>query len=150
VSRAALFVRRLLRDRTASMAIEFAVLAPAFFAMFIGLFQVSVYLQNYNAVRSLASDAVRAVTVAYQKDNKLTPGQIESIMLGMAVNTPYMLDTDRIDINVEDVTADGTKDQVAGATRYDVNIVYVEEDWLPFVDLPDLSLNYSRPIFVVS
>ena len=150
MSRAALFVRRLLRDRTASMAIEFAVLAPAFFAMFIGLFQVSVYLQNYNAVRSLASDAVRAVTVAYQKDNKLTPGQIESIMLGMAVNTPYMLDTDRIDINVEDVTADGTKDQVAGATRYDVNIVYVEEDWLPFVDLPDLSLNYSRPIFVVS
>jgi Flp pilus assembly protein TadG len=137
---------RLARDRTASMAVEFALLAPVFLAMFIGLFQISVYLQNYNAIRSLASDAVRVVTVEFQKDNVLTTDQIESIMLGMAVNTPYMLDTDRI---VIDVAQEGTS-RVNGATEFDVDITYVEEDWLPFVDLPALTLTYTRPIFVVT
>lgn len=138
--------RRLGRDCTASMAIEFALLAPVFFTMFIGLFQVSVYLQNYNAVRSLASDAMRVVTVEYQKDNTLTPTQIESIMLGMAVNAPYLLDTDRIVIEVEQ---EGTS-RVNGAIEFDIDITYAEEDWLPFVDLPDLTLQYTRPIFVVA
>lgn len=138
--------RRILADRTASMAVEFAVLAPVFLAMFIGLFQVSVYLQNYNAVRSLASDAVRVVTVAYQKDNDLTTDQMESIVLGMAVNTPYLLNSDRLAI---DVTQEGTS-RVNGATEFNVDITYAEEDWLPFVDLPDLTLHYDRPIFVVS
>lgn len=140
------FARRLSRDRTASMAIEFALLAPAFLIMFIGLFQVSVYLQNYNAVRALASDAVRLVTVEYQKDNTLSTTQIESIMLGMAVHAPYMLDSDRITIAVEQEATS----RVNGATEFDIDITYAEEDWLPFVDLPDLSLTYSRPIFVVS
>ena len=137
--------RRLAHDRTASMAIEFALLAPVFFTMFIGLFQVSVYLQNYNAVRSLASDAVRVVTVEYQKNNTLSADQIESIMLGMAVNAPYLLDTDRIVIDVEQ---EGTS-RVNGAIEFDIDIAYAEEDWLPFVDLPDLTLRYTRPIFVV-
>ena len=144
--RALHLLRRITRDRTASMAVEFAMLAPAFLAMFIGLFQVSVYLQNYNAVRSLASDAARLVTVEYQKDNDLTVGQIESIMLGMAVNPPYLLDTDRIAI---DVTQEGAS-RINGATEFTLDITYVEEDWLPFVDLPDLSLEYERPVFVVS
>lgn len=136
---------RLARDCTASMAVEFALLAPVFLTMFVGLFQVSVYLQNYNAVRSLASDAVRAVTVEYQKENTLSAGQIESVMLAMAVNAPYLLDTDRITINVQQ---EGMS-RVNGAIEFDIDITYVEEDWLPFVDLPDLTLEYSRPIFVV-
>lgn len=138
-------LRGLARDETASMAVEFALLAPVFFAMFVGLFQVSVYLQNYNAVRSLASDAVRVVTVEYQKDNAIGAGQIQSIMLGMAVNTPYMLDSDRLVIDVEEEAGS----RVNGAKEFDIDITYVEEDWLPFVDLPDLSLRYTRPIFVV-
>ena len=136
----------LFRDRRGASAVEFALLAPVFFTMFIGVFQVSVYLQNYNAVRSLASDAVRIVTVEYQKDNNLTPDQIESIVLGMAVNAPYLLDTDRITI---DVQQEGTS-RVNGATEFDIDITYAEEDWLPFVDLPDLTMQYTRPIFVVT
>lgn len=139
-------VRSVARDRTASMAVEFALLAPVFLAMFVGLFQVSVYLQNYNAVRSLASDAVRVVTVEYQKDNTLSEVQIESIILGMAVNAPYLLKTDQITIDV--TTEPGSR--VNGATELTVAITYLEEDWLPFVDLPDLTLEYERPVFVVS
>lgn len=145
MTRLSRLARRLVRDRTASMAVEFALLAPVFFTMFIGLFQVSVYLQNYNAVRSLASDAVRVVTVEYQKDNTLSADQIESIMLGMAVNAPYLLDTDRIVIDVEQEATS----RVNGATEFDIDITYAEEDWLPFVELPDLTLRYTRPIFVV-
>lgn len=139
-------LRDLAHDRTASMAIEFALLAPVFFALFIGLFQVSVYLQNYNAVRSLASDAVRVVTVEYQKDNALSATQIESIMLGMAVNAPYLLETDQITIEVEEEATS----RVNGAKEFDIDITYAEQDWLPFIDLPDLTLRYSRPIFVVA
>ena len=146
MKRADRLFRRMLHDRTASMAVEFAMLAPVFLAMFVGLFQVSVYLQNYNAVRSLASDAARVVTVEYQKDNDLSAEQIESIVLGMAVNTPYLLDTDRITI---EVTQESTS-RINGATELTIDITYLEEDWLPFVDLPDLTLQYERPIFVVA
>lgn len=146
MTRAASLLRRVVRDNTGSMAVEFALLAPVFLTMFIGLFQVSVYLQNYNAVRSLASDTVRVVTVEYQKDNTLSAAQIESIMLGMAVNAPYLLKTNQITI---EVTQEATS-RVNGATEFTVDVSYLEEDWLPFVDLPDLTLEYQRPIFVVS
>jgi hypothetical protein len=67
-------------------------------------------------------------------------------MLGMALNPPYLLKTDQITIDV----AEEATSRVNGAKEFAVDITYAEQDWLPFVDLPDLTLNYSRPIFVVS
>lgn len=133
-------------NRSGAAAIEFALLAPAFFMMFFGVFQVAVYLQNYNAVQSLASDGSRYVMVEYQKNNTLTDEQIRSVMLGEAVNAPYLLDTDRLSINIDRT---GTS-RITGATEIDIELQYQLSDFLPGVTLPLSTITYSRPVFVVT
>lgn len=137
--------RSLARSENGSVVTEFALLAPLFLTLVIGILQVSVYMQNYNAVRSAVSDSARHVVVEYQKSNEITDDQIRSVIRGVAVNPPYMLDTDRLDIQVSRA---GTS-RVAGATEIDVDLAYQLEDWLPFVEIPGTRLTYSRPIFVV-
>ncbi|WP_128892662.1 TadE/TadG family type IV pilus assembly protein [Erythrobacter sp. HKB08] len=139
------FAKHLARDLRGAIAIEFALLAPVLITMMVGVFHMGVYMQNYNAVRSIASDAARYTMVEYQKGNELTTTQIRSVVLASAVNTPYMLDSDRLTISVREV---GTS-RVTDATELDLDITYTMEDWLPFVTLPATTLTYSRPIFVV-
>jgi len=55
--------RRLIRSQSGAAIIEFALLGPLFLMMLIGVLQVGIYLQNYNAVQSLASDSARHVMV---------------------------------------------------------------------------------------
>lgn len=139
-------VQKLTGDRRGSVIIEFALLAPVMIVMMIGVFQVAVYMQNYNALRSVVSDTVRFVSVEYQKDNDLNADEIHSILLSQAVGAPYLLDTDRIDININPV---GTS-RIAGATEFDISVSYTLEDWLPFVELEETTLTYARPLFVVN
>ena len=141
-----LFTRRLAKGTRGVAAIEFALLAPLFFVIFFGVLQVSVYLQNYNAVQSLASDGARYVMIEYQKDNTLTDEQIRSVVLGEAVNPPYLLDSDRLTVTVD---RSGTS-RIAGAVEIDIQLTYRLSDFLPGVELPGSTISYSRPVFVVS
>jgi Flp pilus assembly protein TadG len=138
--------RLLARNKTGSAVIEFALLAPLFFAMIFGVLQVGVYLQNYNAVQSLASDGARYVMVEYQKDNKLTDEQIRRVLLGEAVNSPYMLDSARLNIVVDRT---GTS-RVTGATEISLSFRYTLDNFIPSVELPGSTITYSRPVWVVT
>lgn len=139
-------VRLLSQDRAGSAVIEFALLAPLFFAMMFGVLQVGVYLQNYNAVQSLASDGARYVMVEYQKDNKLTDEQIRRVLLGEAINSPYMLDSSRLEIIVDRT---GTS-RVTGATEISLSFSYTLDSFIPSVQLPGSTIRYSRPVWVVT
>jgi Flp pilus assembly protein TadG len=136
----------LLRNNSGAAIVEFGLLAPVFLAMMFGMLQVGVYLQNYNAVQSVASDGARYVMVEYQKDNTLTDEQIRSVMLGVATNTPYILDTDRIVVNVDRSGAS----RVDGATEIDISIQYTLTDFIPGVELPLTVVRYSRSVWVVT
>ena len=139
-------MRALRSNNKGAAAVEFALLAPVFFMLFLGVLQVAVYLQNYNAVQSLASDGARYVLVEYQKNNTLTDTQIKQVVRGEAVNVPYMLDTDRLNITVD---RSGTS-RITGATEIDIELEYELSDWIPGVDLPLSKIKYSRPVFVVT
>ena len=139
-------MRALRSNNKGAAAVEFALLAPVFFMLFLGVLQVAVYLQNYNAVQSLASDGARYVLVEYQKNNSLTDTQIKQVVRGEAVNVPYMLDTDRLNITVD---RSGTS-RITGATEIDIELEYELSDWIPGVDLPLSKIKYSRPVFVVT
>lgn len=138
-------LRRLGSNQQGSTIIEFALLAPVMFTLMIGVFQVAVFVQNYNAVRSVVSDTARFVTVEYQKDNDLNTDEIHAVLVSQAVGAPYLLDSDRLEIEI--TTAETSR--VTGATEFDVDVSYTLEDWLPFVDLEEAVLTYNRPIFVV-
>nr|WP_298927958.1 TadE/TadG family type IV pilus assembly protein [uncultured Erythrobacter sp.] len=137
-------LRALAKDRKGSAVIEFALLAPMFFLLLIGVLQVGVYLQNYNAVQSLASDGARYVMIEYQKDNTLSDEQIRTVLLGEAVNAPYMLDTDRLRISVDRSGAS----RVGGAIEIDITLSYAMSDFVP-IDLPGGTITYTRPVWVV-
>lgn len=138
-------LKSLYRDNSGAALIEFALLGPLLITMMIGVFHMGVYMQNYNAIRSLTSDGARFAMIEYQKGNELTNVQIEAVLLATAVNAPYNLDTDRITVSVKNVATG----RVTGARELDVDIGYTLEDWLPFVKLPATTLTYTRPIFVV-
>ncbi|MBA4044464.1 MAG: pilus assembly protein [Erythrobacter sp.] len=140
------FARMMRRSQTGAAVVEFALLAPLFFMMLFGVLQTGIYLQNLNAVQSVTSDAARFVMIEYQKENQLSDEQIRSVILGMATNSPYLLDTDRIEI---DVDRSGVS-RVAGTTEIDVRVRYTLTDFIPGVDLPLTVIDYSRPVWVVA
>ena len=132
-------------DRSGAIAIEFALLGPLLLTMMFGVFQSGIYQQNYNAVRSLGSDAGRVVMIEFQKGNDMANQDIQSVIRGIAVNAPYLLNPDRLQVT----TTTQANSQVTGAKEIDVQINYTPGDILPFVDLPATTISYSRPIFVV-
>lgn len=120
-------------------------MAPLFLIMLFGVLHVGVHLQNYNAVQSLASDGARYAMIEYQKNNQLTDEQLESVMLGLATSSPYLLDSDRIDIDADRSGAS----RVDGAIEIDLNISYTLIDLIPGIELPLTVVRYSRSVWVV-
>lgn len=138
-------LRLLRQDTRGAIAVEFALLAPILITLMIGVFHMGVYMQNYNAIRSLASDGARYTMVEYQKGNEVDNATIRSVVLAGAVNAPYLLDSDRLEITVSTASTS----RVTDAKEINLAISYRLEDWLPFADLPATTLTYDRPIFVV-
>ncbi|MDZ4306456.1 TadE family protein [Allopontixanthobacter sp.] len=137
--------RHLIGDRSGAIAIEFALLGPLLITMMFGVFQTGIYLQNYNAVRSLTSDAGRLVMIEFQKGNDMANQDIQSVVRGVGVNAPYLLNPDLLEVT----TTTEPVSRVTGAKEITVRIAYTPNDVLPFIDLPDTTISYSRPIFVV-
>ena len=65
-------------NQTASAAVEFALIGPLFLTMFMGVMQVGIGMQNYNALRSISADTARYAVVNYQRSNLLTPIQLQT------------------------------------------------------------------------
>jgi Flp pilus assembly protein TadG len=138
-------LKGLLRNTRGAALIEFAIAGPAFIVMFFGVFQTAVWLQNYNAVRSVASDVARTILVQYQRNNTLTDAQIQAIVASTAVNAPYVLNGENLAVSVSRPAS-----RVTGATEINIAITYDLPNFLPFVSLDQLDVQYSRPIFVVN
>lgn len=139
-------LRGLWSDAGGSVVVEFAILAPIFLMMIFGMFQTGIYLQNYNAVQSIASDGARYVMIEYQKDNRLSDEQVQSVLLGRATNVPYLLDTDRLNVVVD---RSGSS-RVNGAVEIDISINYTLNNFIPGVELPLSVIRYSRSVWVVT
>lgn len=146
MQRTAPLIGRFRRSQSGAAIVEFALLAPVFLIMFMGVLQVGIYLQNYNAVQSLASDAARFVMIENQKNNNLTNEQVRSILLGLSTNSPYLLDTDRLVITVD---RSGVS-RVTGATEIDIEMRYTLSNFLPGLELPLSVISYSRSVWVVN
>lgn len=139
-----LVLRRLGGDRTGGALVEFALLAPLFIAMMIGVLQIGVYMQNYTAVRSLASDAARFATVEYQKSNDMSASDMEDNIKAMAIGSPYNLTETSLRVLVTPATS-----PVSGALKYDMAISYDVPSFISGVGFSDITLDYSRPLFVI-
>ena len=139
-------LRRLAANERGASAIEFALLAPVFLGLFMGVVEVGLYMQNYNAVRSLASDASRFAAVEYQKNNSLTEDALEASIQAMGVGLPYNLINTQLTVTVTEVTPA----RVNGAREFDLDIDYALPDIIGGTTLDNFTVSYSRPLFVLS
>jgi Flp pilus assembly protein TadG len=137
---------KLRRSSQGSVAIEFALIGPAFLAMFMGILQIGIGMQNYNALRGISADVARYAVVNYQTSNHLTTSQLQDYANGVASSPPYGLTRSRFTVAI----GAASTQRVSGAIEYTVNLTYRVPTFLGFIGVGEIPLTYSRPIFVVS
>lgn len=138
-------MKRVWRNSRAASAVEFALLAPVFFGLLFGVIEVGIYMQNYNAVRSLASDAARFAAVEYQKNNQVSATTIENNIQSMGVSAPYFLQASQLTVSVTEVTPS----TVDGARQFTLNLSYALPELIGGIKVDALTLTHSRPMFVL-
>ena len=143
--RALLPLGRLAASERGASAVEFALLAPVFFGLFLGVVEVGMYMQNNTAVRSLASDAARFAAVEYQKNNVLSADTLKTNIQAMGTASPYFLADARLTVTVTEVSPA----RVDGAREFDLDISYALPDVIHGITLDNFTINYSRPLFVL-
>lgn len=136
--------RDLVKNERAASVIEFALLAPVFLALLFGVVSVGIHMQNYNAVRSLASDAARFAAVEYQKNNAVSETTLQDNVQLMGVSSPYFLQSDRLTVAIAEVPS-----RVSGAREFDLDISYALPEIAGGIALDSFTMAYSRPIFVL-
>jgi Flp pilus assembly protein TadG len=139
------FLRRLGASERAASAIEFALLAPVFIGLMLGVVEVGIYMQNYSAVRSLAGDAARFAAVEYQKNNVTSETTLEDSITAMGIASPYNLMASQLVVDVNEVSPA----RVNGAREFTLDITYSLPDIIGGTTLDDFDVTYSRPLFVL-
>lgn len=126
--------------------LEFALLAPVFIGLLMGVLEVGLYMQNYNAVHTLATDASRFVAVEYQKNNALTTGTMEDDIVNMGTGGAYNLSSDRLTADVQEVTPS----PVDGAREFTLTLSYRLPPIAGSIALNAFTISDTRTIFVLS
>jgi len=128
-----------------STIIEFAIIGPAFIALLIGVLQVGLGMQSYNAVRNVSSEVARETMIEYTTGNKISKGQIRSNAISIGTSAPYLLDETLMNVAVWEPT----DQRVDGATEYSIRIRYQVPMILNFMGWNGPTVEHVRPIFVV-
>lgn len=138
-------LRRLIGEKRAASAVEFALLAPVFLGLMMGVVEVGIYMQNYNAVRSLAADSARFAAVEFQKNNRISETTLQDNITSLAIASPYKLNRDLLDVAVTEVIPS----RVNGAREFTLDINYDLPDIVGGTSIDNFTLSYSRPLFVL-
>ena len=137
-------LRHLRRDSNGATVVEFALLAPVFLMALLGLLETGLYMQNYNAVRSVSSDAARLAAVEYQRFNELDKDKLKAAIEVIAVQSPYNLNQDRLVVTVEPQAS-----TISGAKAFDLDVTYTPPGFLDNLGMENFQIAYSRPLYVI-
>lgn len=111
--------RRFLNDGTGTTAVEFALLAAAFFTILFGIIEIGRLFLAWNAFQAGVENATRAALV----DESLTVVELEQMIVdGMATFT----------VSAEDIDLDVTFPVVSGIDFVEVNGTYTFTTLVPF------------------
>ena len=139
------FFLRLKRDESGAVIVEFALLAPIFLLLLVGVLQVGMAMQNYNALRGVSADVARYAMVQYQTGNELSNSQLETWAENQALGAPYLLDQNRINATITTAASQ----RVTGATELQVIMSYQLDSFLGFAGIEFPFVTYTRPIFLL-
>jgi Flp pilus assembly protein TadG len=139
------YFRSLRDDRSGSVVIEFAILAPVLITMLMGVLQMGLAMQNYNALRSVAAEASRYAVVQRQRNTTLATSAVEARARTVAIAAPYGLKTGRLTV----ACTNAATQRVSGATEMTLTLTYNIPTFLSIVGIGEIPLTFTRPIFVV-
>lgn len=135
---------RIWRDREGNALIEFAILAPIVFTMLFGVLQVGIWMQNYNALRSIAADTSRYVTVEYQKSVDVENIAMAGWARDRGIEAPYLLR----DASLTTDVVDADDQNIDGVVEKTLTINYTMPSFLGLIGIADIPVSISRPIYV--
>jgi Flp pilus assembly protein TadG len=136
-------LRQLRRDNAGSAVVEFGILAPAIITLLFGVVQVGMWMQTYNALRSVAAESGRYVAVEYQKSNNISNVQMALWARDRAIDN-YMFKASQLNTTVVD---SGTQ-SIAGVTEKTLTLNYTMDSFMGIVGIDGIPVSFSRPIFV--
>jgi Flp pilus assembly protein TadG len=139
-------ISRISRNSQGAAAIELAFVAPALLGMLLGVFQIGMTMQSYNALRGATADVARFAAVNYQTANKLSDLQLTNYARSVATGDEYGLTPSRIAVSV----IDAPNQRISGATEKTITYSYLSPTVLSVLGLPDFTITYSRPVFLLS
>ncbi len=131
-------------DLRGSAAVEFALIGPAFLALFFGVIQIGSGMQNYNALRGISAEVARHAVVSRQTGAQVNPNNLQTYATTKATAAPYGLQDSRF---VATVTQPATR--VTGATEYTIRLTYNVPTFLGFIGVDNIPLTYTQSVFVV-
>jgi Flp pilus assembly protein TadG len=135
----------LARSRDGAAAVEFGLIAPVFLTALLGVFQVGVWMQSYNALRNALAQTARSVAVEYQTANYLTDQQIANTGLAVATTSPYLLNEGSLEVEVQNPASQ----PFPGARQLTLKYEYQMPSFLDFAGISGPSVSYSRSVFVI-
>lgn len=138
-------LRLLPGDRSGSAIVEFGILAPAIVTLLLGVVQVGMWMQTYNALRSVAAESGRYVAVEYQKTNRISNVRMALWARDRAISD-YMFEGSQLSTSV----VDASTQSIAGVTEKTLTLNYTMDSFMDIVGIDDIPVSFSRPIFVKS
>jgi hypothetical protein len=114
--------------------------------MLMGVLQVGIGMQNYNALRNVSAEVARYAMVQYATDNVLTNDQLNAYAYNVAEGTPYLLKNDRLVAHVTDAATQ----RVTGATEKTLTMEYQIPSLLESFGLHGPSISYHRPLVLTT
>lgn len=136
--------RTILRDDRGATLVEFAILAPAVIGLMLGVLQIGMSMQSYNAMRSVAADGARMASIEYMKENEIDNAEIRDRTKTIATGAPYLFQ-DSVQVTVEDVIPS----RVTGAKEKTLTIRYTPPNVIALIEFANPELVYSRPMFLI-
>jgi len=138
--------RRIVRNRSGAVAIEFGLIGVFFIGLLLGVVQIGMGMQRYNALRSISADVARHVVVEYQNGNAMTADQIAIYGRSTAQNLPYFLPGEGLEVNVTTPLVQ----RVVGASEFNFAIRAQVDSIGSVFGIDSFYINYSRPIFALN
>ena len=139
-------ISRISRNSQGAAVIELALVGPALLGMLLGVFQIGMTMQSYNALRGATADVARFAAVNYQTANKLSDTQLTNYARSVATGDEYGLSASRIAVSV----TNAPNQRIIGATEKTITYSYLSPTVLSVLGLPDFTITYSRPVFLLS
>lgn len=136
-------LKALAGDQSGGTLVEFALLAPVFISMMLGILAIGIAMRDYNMLRSVSADVGRYAIVEYQKSNQLDADQIEAVAASIAGKPPYGFVVDNLEVEVEDGTS-----VVAGARKLELRFGYRPITVMDAYGLSAPQLSYTQNIYV--